>query len=135
MKKRLPGSSSSRKSIAPATVQEYVRRIPASSRKTFAELRAAILAAAPADAVETISYRIPAIRRGKILVWFAAFGDHCSLFPTASVVAGFKDELKNYSTSKGTVHFSLDKPVPSALVKKLVKARVAATQEEGRLES
>jgi len=48
------------------------------------------------------------------------------LFPTASVIAGFKDELKNYSTSKGTVHFSLDKRIPSALVKKLVKARVAA---------
>ena len=107
-------------------MQEYTRRIPASSRKTFAELRAAILAAVPADAVETISYRIPAIRRGKILVWFAAFGDHCSLFPTASVIASFKDELKNYSPSKGTVHFSLDEPIPSALVKKLVKARVAA---------
>jgi uncharacterized protein YdhG (YjbR/CyaY superfamily) len=126
MKKKSLRSSSSKKSIAPATVQEYIQRIPASSREKFADLRAAILAAVPADAVETISYRIPAIRRGKILVWFAAFGDHCSLFPTASVVAGFKDELKNYSTSKGTVHFSLDKPIPSALVKKLVKARVAA---------
>jgi len=109
-------------------VQEYIGRIPASSRKRFAELRAAILAAVPADAAETISYRIPAIRRGRILVWFAAFGDHCSLFPTASVIAGFKDELKNYSTSKGTVHFSLDKQIPSSLVKKLVKARVAQTQ-------
>ena len=109
-------------------MQEYIRRIPPSSRKRFAELRAAILAAVPADAVETISYRIPAIKRGKVLVWFAAFGDHCSLFPTASVVAGFKEELKNYSTSKGTVHFSLDQPIPSSLVKKLVKARVAQTQ-------
>jgi uncharacterized protein YdhG (YjbR/CyaY superfamily) len=125
MKKKSPGSSSSKKSIAPATVQGYTRRIPASSRKSFAELRAAILAAVPADAVETISYRIPAIRRGKVLVWFAAFADHCSLFPTASVVAAFKDQLKNYSTSKGTVHFPLDKRIPAALVKKLVKARVA----------
>ena len=109
-------------------MQEYIRGIPASSRETFAELRAAILAAVPADAVETISYRIPAIRRGKILVWFAAFRDHCSLFPTASVVASFKDELKNYSTSKGTVHFSVDMPIPSALVKKLVKARITRKQ-------
>jgi uncharacterized protein YdhG (YjbR/CyaY superfamily) len=93
-----------------------------SSRKTFAELRAAILSAVPHDAVETISYRIPAVRHGKILVWFAAFRDHCSLFPTASVIAAFKDELKNYSISKGTVHFPLDKPIPSALVKKLVKS-------------
>ena len=122
MKKRSLRSSSSKKGIAPATVQEYVRRIPMSSRKTFAELRAAILSAAPHDAVETISYRIPAVRHGKILVWFAAFRDHCSLFPTASVIAAFKDELKNYSISKGTVHFPLDKPIPSALVKKLVKS-------------
>ena len=128
MKKKSLRNSSPRKSTAPATVQEYIRRVPASSRKSFAELRAAVLAAIPADAVETISYRIPAIRRGKILVWFAAFRDHCSLFPTASVVAAFKDELKNYSTSKGTVHFPLDKPIPSALVKKLVTARITRKQ-------
>jgi len=128
MKKKSLRNSSPRKSTAPATVQEYIRRVPASSRKSFAELRAAILGAVPADAVETISYRIPAIRRGNILVWFAAFRDHCSLFPTASVVAAFKDELKNYSTSKGTVHFPLDKPIPSALVKKLVTARITRKQ-------
>jgi uncharacterized protein YdhG (YjbR/CyaY superfamily) len=125
MKKRPLLSSSLKKSTAPATVQEYIRRVPASSRKVFAELRAAILAAVPDNAVETISYRIPAVRHGRILVWYAAFGDHCSLFPTASVIEAFKDELKNYSTSKGTVHFPLDKPVPAALVKKLIKARVA----------
>jgi uncharacterized protein YdhG (YjbR/CyaY superfamily) len=125
MKKRPLRSSSLKKSTAPATVQEYIRRVPASSRKVFAELRAAILAAVPDNAVETISYRIPAVRHGRILVWYAAFGDHCSLFPTASVIEAFKDELKNYSTSKGTVHFPLDKPVPAALVKKLIKARVA----------
>jgi uncharacterized protein YdhG (YjbR/CyaY superfamily) len=133
MKKKSLRSSSSKKSIAPATVQEYIRRIPASSQKTFAELRAAILATVPVDAVETISYRIPAIRRGNILVWFAAFRDHCSLFPTASVVAAFKHELKNYSTSKGTVHFSLDKAIPSTLVKKLVKARVAENATRKRV--
>lgn len=133
MKKKSLRSSSSKKSIALATVREYTRRVPASSRKSFAELRAAILSAVPGDAVETISYRIPAIRRGKILVWFAAFGDHCSLFPTASVIAAFKNELKNYSTSKGTVHFPLDKPIPSALVKKLVKARVAENEIKKRV--
>jgi len=132
MRKKSRGSTP-KKANPPVSVEEYVGRIPASGRKTFAELRAAILEAVPADAVEIISYGIPAIRRGKILVWFAAFGDHCSLFPTASVVATFKDELKNYSTSKGTVHFPLDKPVPSALVKKLVKARVAENEIKKRV--
>jgi uncharacterized protein YdhG (YjbR/CyaY superfamily) len=59
-----------------------------------------------------------------VLVWYAAFSNHCSLFPTAAVTEQFKNELKDFSTSKGTVHFPLDKPMPVALIKKLVKARV-----------
>ena len=58
-------------------------------------------------------------------MWFAAFSDHCSLFPTASVIKTFKNELKGYFTSKGTIHFPTDKPLPVALVKKMVKARAA----------
>jgi len=58
-------------------------------------------------------------------VWFAAFSNHCSLFPTGAVIEAFKKELKGFSTSKGTIQFSTDKPLPIALVKKLVKARVA----------
>jgi len=65
-------------------------------------------------------------------VWFAAFSHHCSLFPTASVVEAFKNELKGFSTSKGTIHFPTDKPVPTALVKKLVKARVAQNASKKR---
>ena len=65
-----------------------------------------------------------------MLVWFAAFRDHCSLFPTAAVIEQFKNELKPYSISKGTIQFPTDKPLPSALVKKMVKARVA--QIEGK---
>jgi uncharacterized protein YdhG (YjbR/CyaY superfamily) len=65
-------------------------------------------------------------------VWFAAFSDHCSLFPTASVIAEFKDELNGYSTSKGTVHFPLDKPLPTALIKKIVKARAKQDQSKKR---
>jgi uncharacterized protein YdhG (YjbR/CyaY superfamily) len=52
-------------------------------------------------------------------VWFAAFSNHCSLFPTAAVIEAFKDELKGFSTSNGTIHFPTDKPLPTALVKKL----------------
>ena len=63
-------------------------------------------------------------------MWFAAFSNHCSLFPTASVVEAFKNELKGFSTSKGTIHFPTDNPLPTALVKKLVKARVSAERKQ-----
>jgi uncharacterized protein YdhG (YjbR/CyaY superfamily) len=86
----------------------------------------------PREAVETISYGIPAFKDEVVLVWFAAFANHCSLFPTASVIAKFKAELKDYSTSKGTIHFPLDKPVPISLVKRIVKARVAEVASKKR---
>jgi uncharacterized protein YdhG (YjbR/CyaY superfamily) len=89
-----------------------------------------LLSAAPTEATETISYGIPAIKYNGILVWFAAFSDHCSLFPTASVIQKFKSDLKRYSTSKGTIQFPTDKPLPAALIRKMVKVRVA--QMEGK---
>ena len=110
---------------APKNVDDYLSRVPDSTRSTFTALRAAIRSAVPADAVETISYGIPAIKSKGVLVWFAAFSDHCSLFPTASVIQAFKSELKNFSTSKGTIHFPLHKRLPTALIKRMVKARVA----------
>ena len=67
-----------------------------------------------------------------MLVWFAAFSNHCSLFPTASVIEAFKHELTGFSTSKGTIQFPIDKPLPSALIKKLVKARVAQSKSRKR---
>ena len=94
------------------------------------KIREAIRSAVPAESTEIISYRIPAFRHKKVLVWYAAFSDHCSLFPTAAVIEAFKKELKGYSKSKGTIHFPIDKPLPTALIKKLVKARVA--QSEGK---
>ena len=65
-------------------------------------------------------------------MWFAAFSNHCSLFPTAAVIDAFKNELKGFSTSKGTIHFPADKPLPTALIKKLVKARVAQIESKKR---
>jgi len=88
-------------------------------------MRSAIRQAVPREATETISYHIPAFKHKGILVWFAAFSDHCSLFPTAALIEEFKKELKGFSTSKGTIHFPLNKPLPVALIKKIVKARVA----------
>jgi uncharacterized protein YdhG (YjbR/CyaY superfamily) len=95
-------------------------------------MRAAVRSAVPKDAVETISYGIPAFKKEKILVWFAAFADHCSLFPTAAVLAEFGSDLKGYSVSKGTVRFPTDEPLPIALIKKLVKARVAQIASKKR---
>ena len=71
-------------------------------------------------------------RKRRVVVGFAAFSNHCSLFPTASVVEAFKNELKGFSTSKGTIHFPRDKPLPTALVKKLVKTREAQNEREKR---
>ena len=75
--------------------------------------------------MEVISYGILAFKTKKVLVWYAAFSRHCSLFPTAAVIEEFRDELGGIKTSKGTVQFSMDKPLPTALIRKLVKARVA----------
>lgn len=93
-------------------------------------MRECIRTAVPAGAMEIISYRIPAFRHKKVLVWYAAFSDHCSLFPTASIVKAFENELKGFTTSKGTIHFPIDKKLPKALIKKLVKRRVAEVRDE-----
>jgi uncharacterized protein YdhG (YjbR/CyaY superfamily) len=117
-----PASASSR--AAPETVEEYIELVPEASRARFMQLRAAVCSAVPAEAVEVISYRIPAFKHGKVLVWFAAFRKHCSLFPTAAVLSEFKDQLEGFTTSKGTLKFPNDKPLPVPLIKRIVKARV-----------
>ena len=124
--------SAARGNGAPKNVDEYLARVPEPARSTLNKMRAAIRSAVPPEATETISYRIPAFKYKGVLVWFAAFSDHCSLFPTASIVEAFKNELKGFSTSKGTIHFPTDKPLPTALVKKLVKARVAQNENKTR---
>ena len=79
----------------------------------------------PAEAEEVISYGIPAFKYKKVLIWYAAFAEHCSVFPTASVIEEFKDELKGYKVSKGTIQFPTAKPLSSTLLKRIVKARLA----------
>jgi len=75
---------------------------------------------------------MPALEYKGVLVWFAAFRNHCSFFPTAAVIEAFKDDLKGYSLSKGTIQFPTDKPLPEALVKKMVKLRVAQNESKKR---
>ncbi|MBI3484333.1 MAG: DUF1801 domain-containing protein [Acidobacteria bacterium] len=125
-------SSAAKGSGAPKNVNEYLAGVPEPARSTLKKIRAAIRRAVPPEATETISYRIPAFKYKGVLVWFAAFSNHCSLFPTASVIEAFKNELKGFSTSKGTIHFPTDKPLPAALVRKLVKARVAQNESKKR---
>jgi len=134
MKKAKSGNrdSAAKGNDAPKSVDEYLAGVPEPARSTLNKIRAAIRSAVPPEATETISYRMPAFKYKGVLVWFAAFSNHCSLFPTASVVAAFKNELKGFSTSKGTIQFPTDKPLPTALVKKLVKARVAQIDSKKR---
>jgi uncharacterized protein YdhG (YjbR/CyaY superfamily) len=129
------GKSSNRGSAgkgrgAPKNVDEYLARVSEPARSTLKKIRAAIRSAVPRQATETISYGIPAFRHKKVLVWFAAFSDHCSLFPTASVIEAFKKELKGFTISKGTIQFPTNKPLPAALVRKMVKARIAQIENK-----
>jgi uncharacterized protein YdhG (YjbR/CyaY superfamily) len=117
---------------APKDVDEYLAGVPEPARGTLQKIRAAIRSAVPPEASETISYGIPAVKYKGILVWFGAFSNHCSLFPTASVVEMFQNELKGFAVSKGTIHFPPDKPPPIGLIKKLVKARVAQNENKQR---
>lgn len=112
--------------VAVKNVEEYLAGIAEPGRGRLSEMREAIRAVVPAGATEVISYRIPAFRDGKVLVWYAAFAGHCSLFPTAAVIEKFRGELKGYKTSKGTIQFPLREGLPVALIKRIVKARVAA---------
>jgi len=122
--------SAAKSSVAPKNVDEYLASVPEPARGTLKKVRAAIWSAVPPEATECISYGMPAFKNKGVLVWFAAFSNHCSLFPTAAVIEAFKKELKGFSTSKGTIQFPTDKPLPAALVKKLVKARVAQNERK-----
>src|SRR5215472_18335051 len=109
----------------PKTVEEYLARVPEPQRTTLKKVRAVIQSVLPAEATEVISYRIPCVKYKGMLVGYAAFTDHCSLFGMSSTLLGpLKDELKNYSTSKGTIRFAVDKPLPSTLIKKLVRSAI-----------
>jgi uncharacterized protein YdhG (YjbR/CyaY superfamily) len=135
MKNKKPptGRRSPQKRSVPTTVEEYFARVPEPAHSSLTKLRAGIRSAIPRDAVEIISYRMPAFRRNGVVVWYAAFADHCSLFPGASVLEQFKAELAGFKTSKGTVQFPLDQPLPIALIKRIVKVRVAEREaKKGR---
>ena len=108
----------------PRNHDAYLAAINADKRAALAKLRKTIKAAVP-TAEECISYQVPAFRlNGKFLVAYGVGANHCAFYP-GSVIESLKDELKGYDTSKGTIRFPADKPLPSALVRKLMKLRVA----------
>ena len=114
---------------APKNTDEYLAGVPEPARSTLSKVRATIRSVVPPETTEAISYGMPAFRYNGALVAFGAFSNHCSFFPmSAALVEEFKDELKNYETAKGTIRFSLDKPLPTSLLKKFVKARVAQNE-------
>jgi len=113
------------------TVDEYLAAAAPTSKPTLLKLREIILSAAP-GAEECISYQMPALRLNGMLVYYAAFKNHLSLFPGSSKMVDeqFRDELGAYITSKGTIQFPLDKPLPATLIKKIVKARLKENAEK-----
>ena len=116
--------------VAPKSVDEYLAGVPEPARSTLNRIRAVVRSAVPPEATEAISYGMPAFKHKGMVLWFAAFSNHCSLFPGASVINALKNELKAYEISKGTIHFPVDKPLPAPLVKKLVKARLAEREQK-----
>jgi len=108
----------------PATIDEYIAQFPEDVQHIMQKIRAVIKEAAP-DAVEKISYQMPAFYLNGNLVYFSAFKHHIGFYPIPSGIEAFKQELSAYKRAKGSVQFPLDKPIPYDLIRKIVKYRVA----------
>lgn len=119
------------KSAPAKNVDDYLAGVPKEARATLEKLRQTIKAAAPM-ASEVISYQMPMYKHHGMVIGFAAFKDHCSIFPGAAVMDEYEQELKKYDTSKGTIRFAADKPLPAALVKKLVQARIKENEARAK---
>jgi uncharacterized protein YdhG (YjbR/CyaY superfamily) len=115
----------------PKDMDAYLARVPEPARSTLNKVRAMIRSVVPEGTTEAISYGIPTFRYKGGLVAFAAFKNHCSFFPMgSSALEAFKKDLKDFRVSKGTLHFLLDKPLPAALLKKIVRARIAQNESK-----
>ena len=113
-----------RTGIAGDGVREYLSQVPQPQRAALEKLRSTIKSIVP-DATEVISYDIPTFKlNGRMLVSYAAFKKHCSFFPGAGPIERHANDLKSFQTSKGTIQFTPEHPLSTALVKKLVKTRV-----------
>jgi uncharacterized protein YdhG (YjbR/CyaY superfamily) len=120
------------KATTPA-VDEYLASVPDPARTTLTKLRAVIRSIVPPETVETVSYQIPTYKYKGMLVGFGAFKNHCSLFVmSTTLLTDFAADVKQYETAKSALHFPHDKPLAAALVKKLVKARIAHNESRKR---
>ena len=113
------------------TVDEYITAAPAHTKALLKEMRKIIKQTAP-QAEEAISYNIPAFKLNGGLVWYAAYEKHIGFYPGASPTKFFKDDLVNYKSSKGSIQFPVEKGIPAALVKKIVKFRVKENLEKAK---
>jgi uncharacterized protein YdhG (YjbR/CyaY superfamily) len=114
-------------------VEAYLAHVPEPARSTLEKMRAMIKAAAPKEATEAISYKIPSFQYKGGLVWYAAFKNHCSFFPMDHSLEGeFAEVLKKYKTSKGTIQFPVDEPLPKALVARIVKTRATLNEVKAK---
>jgi uncharacterized protein YdhG (YjbR/CyaY superfamily) len=124
-------ASAPKTTISPTTVDSYLAAVPEPARTTLSKVRATIRSVVPKQATEAISYGIPSFKYKGSLVWYAAFSKHCSFFPgSKAVLKMFASELDSFPTSKGTIQFPLDKPLPASLVKKMVQARLAEKNDK-----
>lgn len=111
-------------------VDMYLAAVPPKPRAALEKLRQTIKSVVP-DAVEVISYRIPTFKlNGRMLVSYAAFAEHCSFFPGSGPIEEHRDELKSYQTSKGTIRFPPDRPLPASLIRKVVKTRIKLNERK-----
>jgi len=114
------------------TVDEYIGTFPVATKKIMQQVRKTIKDAAP-EAEEVISYNMPAYKQEGMLVFFAAYKEHIGFYPTPGGIEAFKKELSVYNSAKGSVQFPIDKPMPLALITKIVKYRVKENQEKASL--
>lgn len=112
------------------TIDEYIGTFPEDVREKLEKIRQTIRKAAP-EAKEVISYQMPTFRQNGILVHFAAFTNHISLFPTPSAIVAFEEELRPFETSKGTIKFPMEEPIPFDLITNIVKLRVKENLKKG----
>jgi uncharacterized protein YdhG (YjbR/CyaY superfamily) len=120
-----------KKTRQPTNIDEYLATVSDEHKAALEKLRKQIRAAAP-KAEECISYQVPTFRQNGVLVSFAAFKDHCSFFPGAAPIEAHKDELKNFQLSKGTIRFQPEKPIPAALIRTIVKERIAQNEKRAK---
>ena len=117
-----------------STINQYISSQPKNVRVGLKQLRQIIKKAAP-EAEEVISYQMPAFRLKRIIVWFAGYKNHYGLYPYSKTIQVFQSKLKAYETSKGTIKFPLDKPLPVKLISDIVKYNIKATLEKEVLRS